>query len=190
MALLKKLLLVGLVSTSSLVFAQENKYTENKIFNHLDIAVTAGSSGLGIELASPIGNMVQLRTGFSFIPEFRPKMNFGIEIGDDPAASQSKFEQMSSALEKLVGYEVNNSIDMIGDPNFYAHSRTTSIGTLLQVFIWVLPQLPTPTTLQRTCPHCWPLEYTTNSTTILQKKNTGTNPYTAMYSLTQVLEMA
>ena len=119
MTLLKKLLLFGLVSTSSLVFAQENKYTENKIFNHLDVAVTAGSSGLGIELASPIGNFVQLRTGFSFIPEFRPKMNFGIEIGDDPAASQSKFEQMSSALEKLVGYEVNNSIDMIGDPNFY-----------------------------------------------------------------------
>lgn len=90
MTLLKKILLVGLLSTSSIAFAKENKYTENKIFNHLDIALTAGSSGLGIEFASPIGNMIQLRTVFSFMPEFRPKMNFGIEIGDDPAASQSK----------------------------------------------------------------------------------------------------
>ena len=119
MTLLKKILLVGLLSTSSIAFAQENKYTENKIFNHLDIALTAGSSGLGIEFASPIGNMVQLRTGFSFMPEFRPKMNFGVQVGDDPEESKSKFEQMSSALSKLVGYEVDNTIDMIGDPNIY-----------------------------------------------------------------------
>ena len=79
MTLLKKILLVGLLSTSSIAFAKENKYTENKIFNHLDIALTAGSSGLGIEFASPIVNMIQLRTVFSFMPEFRPKMNFGIE---------------------------------------------------------------------------------------------------------------
>lgn len=119
MTLLKKILLVGLLSTSSIAFAQENKYMANKIFNHLDIALTAGSSGLGIEFASPIGNMVQLRTGFSFMPEFRPKMNFGVQVGDDPEESKSKFEQMSSALSKLVGYEVDNTIDMIGDPNIY-----------------------------------------------------------------------
>ena len=39
-------------------------------------------------------------------------------MGDDPATSQSKFEQMSSILEGMLGNEVNNSIDMKGVPNF------------------------------------------------------------------------
>ena len=80
----KNIILATLMATSITSFAQESKYTDNKYFNHLDIALTAGSSGIGIELASPIGNMVELRTGFYYMPEFRPTMNFGIKIGDSP----------------------------------------------------------------------------------------------------------
>lgn len=160
MTLLKKILLVGLLSTSSIAFAQENKYTENKIFNHLDIALTAGSSGLGIEFASPIGNMVQLRTGFSFMPEFRPKMNFGVQVGDDPEESKSKFEQMSSALSKLVGYEVDNTIDMIGDPNIYNWSVLVDVRPFKnnkpQVSILVPQPLHIPIKQQRICLLYWP----------------------------------
>lgn len=119
MRIVKHLLFIACMALSTIVFAQQKNYTDNKYFNHLDIALTAGSSGLGIELASPIGNMVQLRTGFSYIPEFRPTMKFDIQVGDDPATSQSKFNQMSSALEKMLGNDIDDCIDMKGDPNFY-----------------------------------------------------------------------
>ena len=123
----KNVILATLMAASISSFAQDKKYTDNKYFNHLDIALTAGSSGIGIELASPIGNMVQLRTGFSYMPEFRPTMNFGIKIGDSPEENKSKFEQMSSVLEKFIGHKVNNSIDMIGDPNFYNWSLLVDV---------------------------------------------------------------
>lgn len=127
MKLFRHLLFVSCVLASSVAFAQNSKFTENKYFNHLDIALTAGSSGLGFELASPIGNMVQLRTGFSFIPEISPTMSFDIQVGDDPTTSQSKFNKMSSALEKIIGHDIDDQIDMKGDPNFYNWSLLVDV---------------------------------------------------------------
>ena len=112
------LALAFLFSAVTVFAQQEKKITENKIFNHMDVALTLGTTGIGFELASPVTDWVQLRTGFSFIPKFSPTINFDIQVGDDPATSQSKFEQMSTILEGMLGNEVNNSIDMKGVPNF------------------------------------------------------------------------
>lgn len=127
MRLLRQFFFVSILALSSTTIAQNKDYTDNKIFNHLDIALTAGSSGLGFELASPIGNMVQLRTGFSFIPEIRPTMSFDVQVGDDPSTSESKFNQMSKVLEDIMGHEVDDHIDMIGDPNFYNWSLLVDV---------------------------------------------------------------
>ena len=90
-----------------------------KAFNHLDLAINVGTTGIGFELATPIGEYVMLRAGFDYMPRFTVKMNFGIQVGDDPTTSQSKFEKMQSMLEQFTGFEVNNSVDMIGKPTFY-----------------------------------------------------------------------
>lgn len=90
-----------------------------KAFHHLDLAITAGTTGIGIELATPIGEYVMLRAGFDYMPRFTVDMNFGIQVGDDPTTSQSKFEKMQGMLEQITGFEVNNSIDMKGKPTFY-----------------------------------------------------------------------
>ena len=126
MTFLKNICFIALAFGTSTAYAQY-KYTDNKYFNHLDIALTAGTTGVGIEFASPIGDMVQLRTGFAYMPEFRPIMNFGVQIGDDPKQSDSKFKEMSGALEKITGHKVNNSVDMIGDPNFYNWSLLVDV---------------------------------------------------------------
>ncbi|MBO5965263.1 MAG: hypothetical protein J6P96_05135 [Bacteroidaceae bacterium] len=112
------LALAFLFSATTIFAQQEKQITENKIFNHMDVALNLGTTGIGFELATPVTDWVQLRTGFSFIPKFKPTINFDIQVGDDPATSQSKFEQMSSILEGMLGNEVNNSIDMKGVPNF------------------------------------------------------------------------
>lgn len=119
MIFVKHLLLVAFISFPFVSIAQRNKQTENKVFNHLDIALTAGTTGLGIELATPLGRMLQLRTGYSFMPEFSPIMTFDIQVGSDPTISQQKFKKLASILEKFTGYEINESIDMKGDPNFH-----------------------------------------------------------------------
>ena len=94
-------------------------WEEHNIFQHLDASVTLGTTGIGIDLASPIGNYIQLRTGFEFMPHFHYIMSFGVEVGDNPSESASKFESLSKKLKDFTGFEVDNKVDMIGVPTYY-----------------------------------------------------------------------
>lgn len=96
-------------------------------FNHLDLSLTGGSTGVGLDVAVPVVKDVQLRTGFMYLPTFNKRMNFGIEVGEpDPNKTEeenaelndSRFEKLSELLTSMSGLEVNNSVDMIGTPTF------------------------------------------------------------------------
>ena len=101
---------------------------EHNFFQHLDASVTLGSTGLGFDVSSPMGDYVQLRAGFSFMPHIHYKMNFEVQVGDDASKSKSKFQTLSGLLKDMTGYQVDNSIDMIGVPTYY------NFNLLLDVF--------------------------------------------------------
>ena len=94
-------------------------WKEHNFFQHLDASVTLGTTGIGFDVASPLGNYVQLRAGLEFMPRFHYNMSFGVEVGDNPEESTHKFETLSTELEKLTGYTVDSNIDMIGVPTYY-----------------------------------------------------------------------
>lgn len=92
-----------------------------KAFNNLDFSVSAGTTGVGIELASKITPIVQLRAGFHAMPEFEPKMNFGIEGGrfdENGNWVATRFENMADKMEDFTGYSVDTNVDMVGTPDF------------------------------------------------------------------------
>lgn len=95
---------------------------DKKILNHLDLSFTAGTTGLGFDFAAPIGNIVQVRAGYSIMPHFKYNMDFGIQVGDDPATSQTKFEKLSGMLTQLTGNKVDNHVTMEGRPRYYNFS--------------------------------------------------------------------
>ena len=88
----------------------------SNIFHKLDASITLGTTGVGIDLSSPIGNYLQLRAGYDFVPRFHYHMNFGIQVGDDPSKSDSKFQRLSGLLKDVTGFDVDNQIEMIGKP--------------------------------------------------------------------------
>lgn len=93
-----------------------------KKFNHMDLSVTLGTTGVGFDVTMPINNIVQLRTGFTFMPHFTATMNFGVQVGDEAmtqAEQDAKFEKMSTLLEEMIGTTVDQSIDMKGKPTFW-----------------------------------------------------------------------
>lgn len=94
-------------------------WKEHDIFQHLDASLTLGTTGIGFDVSSPVGEYVQLRAGFSFMPHFHHKMNFEVQVGDDASKSKSKFQTLSGLLKDMTGYQVDNSIDMIGVPTYY-----------------------------------------------------------------------
>lgn len=124
-------------------FAQESMFklpseqqaTQNSnIFNHLDISITTGTTGIGFDLAMPIGNMVQVRAGATFMPHIEKTMSFGVEVGGNKEFdaylqkhpdytgsfsdwSKDSFNKLSELLNGFMGLEVDENIDMIGEPS-------------------------------------------------------------------------
>ena len=94
-------------------------WKEHNIFQHLDASVTLGTSGIGFDVASPVTEWAQVRAGFSFMPNFHYKMKFEVQVGDNPAESETKFQTLSRLLQDMTGYKVKNSVDMIGEPTYY-----------------------------------------------------------------------
>lgn len=93
-----------------------------KPFNHLDLGVTVGTTGIGLELGSHINDMFRVRAGFSYIPQIEVKMNFGIEgkrKDDTGNWITTKFDSMADRFKDITGLEINDNIDMVGKPNFY-----------------------------------------------------------------------
>ena len=92
---------------------------DNRPFRHLDLSLTAGTTGIGMDVASPVNNLMQLRAGFSWMPPISPTLHFGVQVGDDARTSQSKFEYLAGKLEAFTGYKVDNQVDMKGVPTYY-----------------------------------------------------------------------
>ena len=122
-------------------------WKEHNIFQHLDLSVTAGTTGIGIEASSPIGEYFQLRAGYDYMPRFTAKMKFDVTIGGQPAHQydaqgnpvESSFDKMQKLMKGFSGYDVEDHVDMVGKPtmnnSIYFPLRITSTGTLLQVSI-------------------------------------------------------
>ena len=105
----------------SLCTANAQYFTGDKPFKHLDFGVSAGTTGLGFDLALPIYDRFRVRAGFSFVPKFDKTINFGIDgTGDyeDKEQFLDKFEQISNKISDLTSLKVENNVDMIGTPSF------------------------------------------------------------------------
>lgn len=95
-------------------------------FNHLDVSVTLGTTGIGFDVATPVGNYVQLRAGYSFMPSFHKSMDFNVQVGANPENKydangnrvQTKFDKMTDVLKQVTGYQVDEVVEMIGMPTY------------------------------------------------------------------------
>ena len=126
--ILTALLTVITISISNLQ-AQDNK-TNLEVFKHLDVGVTMGSTGLGIDVASPIGKYVQVRTGFEIMPRFEKSLHFDIQsfgYNDSGELQTSQFDKMADKLEALTNYRATPSVEMIGKPTFWNYKLLVDV---------------------------------------------------------------
>lgn len=100
------------------LFAKKD-FSDRNILNHLDVSLTLGSTGIGFELASPIGNHVRLRTGFAAMPHFNHHMHFGIQNYDDQQGIiETQFDKLANMMKDFTGYEMDDQVEMIGQPTY------------------------------------------------------------------------
>lgn len=95
-------------------------------FKHLEVALTGGTTGVGIDFATPLNEYLQLRGGFSFMPKFTLSMKFGVGIEEtEPSVdeegnpTESKFDKMATIVEGLTGTTVHDEVTMLAEPSIY-----------------------------------------------------------------------
>ncbi len=90
---------------------------EKKMFNHLNLGITVGSTGLGAEVATPVGDYVRLRTGFTIVPRFKMESNFGVDLNSENINDDKK-RRMMDLMKNFTGEEMRDNVDMVLQPTW------------------------------------------------------------------------
>lgn len=113
-----------LLAVAAVSYARDEQISREKpilsnhgIFNKLEAGVTFGTTGFGIELATPVTEWAKVRAGASFVPHFSVPMHFGITTySDGTSINSNNFGKIKDMMGKLSGYEMDDRIDVEGVP--------------------------------------------------------------------------
>lgn len=109
------------------VNATKALHSDNGYFNHLDVSASMGSTGIGIDVAAPVGEYAKLRVGFSYMPRIELNSLFRVQVGDSLEHKfdkngnrvETKFDKLSGMLYKMYGYKVDDEVEMKIKPTYY-----------------------------------------------------------------------
>jgi hypothetical protein len=84
--------------------------TAQEVFNHLSAGLSLGLGGIGVELATPVTEYMQLRAGMTFVPNFKYNTSLDVEDYANGKVSESEIGQY---------YTGPTEIDFQGKPNIH-----------------------------------------------------------------------
>ena len=90
-----------------------------RAFSNLDVSLSGGTTGIGIDFSTKITDWMNVRVGFDAMPRFEQDVRFGIVSMDESGKLSSNFNQFNEKLKTFTGYEVNDYVDMTCKPTFY-----------------------------------------------------------------------
>lgn len=87
--------------------------SQNGIATRLDAGVTFGSTGLGLEVATPVTKWVDLRVGIEWFPRFKVPMNFNLNTFSDGMPT-GNFNHVAQLVYENTGIEMDENVRMYG----------------------------------------------------------------------------
>lgn len=103
-----------------MAFAQSDSLTVKRtLFNHADLGVTLGTTGLGVDFAMPIGDMVKVRTGFSYMPKFNVPLKFNLMSYSNGVVTDGNFAKAQELLKGMTGFDVSQEVKVDAKPNIF-----------------------------------------------------------------------
>ena len=86
----------------------------------VDLGVSLGSDGIGIDVSTPINEMLSIRAGFVGLPYFQIPVSFSFEDNNADAAGseESSTEKMIETLRNATGLNVDEKVTMIATPTW------------------------------------------------------------------------
>lgn len=97
------------------VKALMGEMNEHGVFNTIEIAANIGTTGLGLEVASPMTEWTKLRVGFDWMPPFTIPMNFylGSYVHEE---FKEKFEKIQDMMYSMSGMMIKKKVVMDSKP--------------------------------------------------------------------------
>lgn len=92
-----------------------NEMNAHDVFNSFEVAANIGTTGLGLEVASPMTKWTKLRVGFDWMPHFTVPMTFGLESYVDGQVND-KFDKIQEMMYKMSGMTIDKEIKMDSKP--------------------------------------------------------------------------
>lgn len=105
-----------------------------QLFEKFELGITAGTTGIGFDLSTPINEYLQIRAGYTFIPKFKLSMAFDAGIEEDMYISDNEgnhildeegnptfteFGKIINIVESVTGNAIQNEIVMQAEPSIH-----------------------------------------------------------------------
>lgn len=96
----------------------KNWFDRNGIFNHLEGALTLGTTGIGLELATPVTKWARLRAGYDFIPHLWVNSTYSVTAYADGKVNDSNFDRIQDMMNQMTGYDIQKEVTMENKATF------------------------------------------------------------------------
>ncbi len=88
---------------------------EHNVFNSIELAANIGTTGLGLEVATPMTKWTKLRVGFDWMPHFTIPMNFALGSYVDGKVDD-KFDKIQDLMYRMSGMTIDKKVQMESKP--------------------------------------------------------------------------
>ena len=86
---------------------------QHKVFTGLDAGITLGSTGIGVDVSSPLTKWVNMRAGILWLPEFKIPMNFNLNTYSDGIPT-GNFSNVANMVYENTGIEMDEVVHTYG----------------------------------------------------------------------------
>lgn len=92
---------------------------KHHVMDQLDVAFTLGTTGLGLEVKTPLTEWAALRLGFDGIPKFNMPLSFDVATYSGETGEVNNFEHVKDIMYDITGEEMDETVHMNAKPNIY-----------------------------------------------------------------------
>jgi len=100
----------------------EDYWSKGNSFRHLEVSLTAGTSGIGLDVAVPICRFLQIRAGYDYMPRFKKSLNMHLAGGGQAARQYNEagnrirtpFDKIEQYMYEQTGMELDDHIVLTG----------------------------------------------------------------------------
>lgn len=100
------------------------------MFRNLDVGVSVGTTGIGVDVSSYINKYVRVRTGVDFMPRFNVPLSFSLQSYTDGGVNSGNFATLQNYMKRLTGIDVDDHVEMDGK------ATMVSFKLLVDVYPW------------------------------------------------------